>query len=79
MKFEKTPTTIEQQLAQLADRGMEIPDPGKARFYLTHIGYYRLRGYWMPFEAASSANSEHRFKPGTTFDQVLNLYTFDRE
>jgi abortive infection bacteriophage resistance protein len=79
MKFEKTPTTIEQQLDQLAARGMEISDPDIACFYLTHIGYYRLRGYWMPFEAIPSANGEHVFKPGTNFEQVLNHYTFDRE
>lgn len=79
MKFEKTPTTIEQQLDQLSTRGMEIPDPDTTRFYLTHIGYYRLRGYWMPFEADPSSNGQHLFKPGTTFDQVLNFYTFDRE
>lgn len=79
MKYEKAPTTIAQQLARLQARGMAIADPETARFYLSHIGYYRLRGYWIPFEDAPPADGEHAFKPGTTFDQVLNLYTFDRE
>jgi len=79
VKYTKPPTTPSQQIQMLADRGMQIPDPDAARFYLAHIGYYRLRGYWIPFENTQVTAGKHAFKPGVAFDQILNLYTFDRE
>ncbi|QFY91115.1 Abi family protein [Magnetovirga frankeli] len=65
-------------MEMLKERGMTL-DPTTAKFYLSHIGYFRLRGYWIPFEALSTTNGHHVFKAGTCFEQVLNLYTFDRE
>ena len=60
----------------LQARGMAIADPSEALFYLQHLNYYRLGAYWLPFEAD---HSTHQFRPGTRFDDVLNLYMFDRE
>lgn len=55
---------------------MAIADRESATHYLKHLNYYRLRGYWMPLEADLQS---HQFKPGTHFEDVLNLYIFDRE
>jgi len=55
---------------------MQIPDRDYARHYLTHLNYYRLGAYWLPFEAN---HAPHEFKPGTNFDDVVSLYVFDRE
>jgi len=74
--FAKPATTFTQQVAILKSRGMSIPDPAKAEFYLQHLNYYRLVAYWLPFEAD---HGSHAFLPGTSFDAVLNLYVFDRE
>lgn len=74
--FTKPATTFAQQVAQLQSRGMVIADTAQAEFYLSHLNYYRLGAYWLPFE---SDHGSHAFMPGTTFDQVLNLYIFDRE
>lgn len=76
MEFTKPPLTVDEQIEQLQKRGMAIPDLGRARHYLTHINYYRLGAYWLPFEAD---HVTHRFEPGTRFDEVLKLYVFDRE
>ncbi|WP_404418839.1 Abi family protein [Marinospirillum sp.] len=76
MDFNKPATRWEQQVDLLRARGMVIPDAGRALHYLGHINYYRLTGYWLPFEAD---HATHQFTPGTTFDAVLNLYIFDRE
>jgi abortive infection bacteriophage resistance protein len=43
---------------------------------LSHINYYRLEAYWLPFEIS---RDPHRFKEGTAFETVLNHYLFDRE
>lgn len=43
---------------------------------LKHCNYYRLSGYWKPFEVQNSVPSN--FEPCTKFDQVLELYYFDK-
>lgn len=78
MKYQKPPTTIQQQLDLLIKRGMLINEEA-ATHYLSHIGYYRLRGYWIPFEKKDSPTADHAFQSGTKIEDVLNLYVFDRE
>lgn len=74
--FTKPPLSYSEQVRQLSDRGLKIPDPARAEFYLQHLNYYRLCAYWLPFE---EDHSSHRFRNGATFEDVLNLYVFDRE
>ncbi|MBT8419662.1 MAG: Abi family protein [Gammaproteobacteria bacterium] len=75
--FNKPAYTIDQHLALLQQRGMEIPDEPRAQHYLANIGYYRLSAYTRTFYQPGS--DEHRFVPGTCFDHILDLYVFDRE
>ena len=65
--------TIQQQIAQLQQRGMVITDIPSATHYFSHINYYRLGAYWLNFE---SDHATHTFTQNTTFEQVLNLYIF---
>lgn len=74
--FTKPATTHAEQVALLRQRGMVIDDPAEAECYLRQLNYYRLGAYWLPFEADHAG---HRFRPGTRFSEVLNLYVFDRE
>lgn len=74
--FNKPATTYKQQVALLQQRGMTVDNVAKAEFYLQHLNYYRLSAYWLPFEAD---HATHEFKSGTCFNDVLNLYSFDRE
>ncbi|MFN9809149.1 MAG: Abi family protein [Deltaproteobacteria bacterium] len=74
--YGKPALTHGQQVALLERRGMVIADRPKAEFFLKHLNYYRLEAYWLPFEAD---HATHTFRPGTSFDQVLGLYVFDRE
>lgn len=74
--FPKLPLTVAQQVALLQSRGMIIADTVQAEFYLRHLNYYRLAAYWLPFEAD---HATHAFRPGTCFEDALNLYIFDRE
>lgn len=74
--FSKPPTTFAQQVKLLQQRGMTVTDPAQAEFYLQHLNYYRLGAYWLPFE---DNHVDHHFRAGTRFDDVLNLYIFDRE
>jgi len=76
MDFTKPATTHDQQIRLLESRGLIIGDEARVKHYLRHINYYRLAGYWLPFEVDHAA---HLFQGGTSFDDVLNLYVFDRE
>lgn len=75
--FDKPAHTIDQQLELLCQRGLVIPDEGRARQYLANISYYRLSAYTRPFYVPRE--QAHSFLPSTAFDQVLALYIFDRE
>lgn len=74
--FTKPATTYAEQVEILKQRGMAFANEAEAQFYLAHLNYYRLGAYWLPFEAD---HGSHRFQPGTTFEDVLELYKFDRE
>lgn len=74
--FSKPPKTIEEQVSLLESRGMVIDDYEQAKFYLQHLNYYRLRAYCLFFETDATF---HQFEVGTQFQDVLNLYIFDRE
>ena len=67
------PGTIEEQIEWLRMRGMELPDHGLAVRYLSHIGFHRLSAYWARFMGTQGA-----FCDGTTFNDVIALYTFDQ-
>ncbi len=74
--FNKPAKTFAEQIELLKARGMQFSNEQDAHFYLEQINYYRLGAYWLPFE---ETHSPHCFKPNTSFEQVLELYIFDRE
>lgn len=75
-RFTKQALTIQEQVDQWVDRGLVVTDRTKAEHFLSVISYYRLSAYSLPFQLGSN---DHRFRLGTTFDDILNLYSFDRE
>ncbi len=74
--FTKPPQSFAEQVEILAARGLTVPDPEQAGFYLSQLNYYRFAAYCLPFE---QNHEVHKFRAGTSFDDVLNLYIFDRE
>lgn len=76
MKFNKPASTYEEQLSILRQRGLGVRDPASALHYLRHLNYYRLTAYWLPFQEQPPSR---RFHKGTDFEDVVNLYVFDRE
>jgi len=79
MKFTKPALPIDDQIALLRRRGMRIDDELRAKHYLQHITYYRLRAYWLPFEQPCTVPGDHSFRAGTSFQDTLDLYIFDRQ
>ena len=77
--FNKAATTVSEQIETLEKRGLNIPDKARAEHYLRFISYYRLIGYGLPLEQYDSSGRRlDRYKFGTSFEQLLNIYIFDR-
>lgn len=77
MQYRKPPLPFADQIRLLQNRGLNIPDLQKAEHYLSHISYYRLRAYTYPFQDNTDPN--HPFLPNVEFEQILDLYRFDRK
>ena len=56
---------------------MHFNDEGKAESYLMNIGYHRLSAYIFPFY--KTPKKDLVLKDGTTFEQVMTLYRFDKK
>ncbi|MFP3040587.1 Abi family protein [Treponema primitia] len=74
--YVKKPLSVSDQITLIQSRGLVVPDTAKAERYLANISYYRLSGYMYPF---LDDPVQHKFKAGTAFEDVVNLYKADRE
>lgn len=72
--YDKPPLDLDDLVTRLVDRGLDVSEPTRARRYLQHLGYYRLSPYTIPFQQGGG----DVFREGTTFDDILDLYVFDR-
>lgn len=72
---------------------MIVPNEARAQRKLAQIGYYRLSGFWYPCRKGKVDESgayvkdpatklpvrEDNFQDGTNFDQIIELYLFDKK
>lgn len=70
----KIPSTINEQIAKMKERGCIFGDEKKARETLKYINYYRISNYFEPFSV-----SKHRYEDGTTFEKIMQIYEMDRK
>ena len=75
--FPKQFQSIPDLISLLTGRGLIIDDIPKAESYLVNIGYFRLSAYFYPL--LRLPKTDHVYKAGSTFEQVLNLYRFDKK
>ena len=76
MNYGKQPINIDEQLALLQNRGLVIEDVATAKLQLRNISYFRIASYLRYME---EDHEHHLYKPGSTFNQAINLYLFDKE
>lgn len=76
--FSKPALAVDEQVAVLVERGLQVPDQERAKTYLGFIGYYRLSGYCRYF-ADYTDPALKKFRQGVAFEQILALYIFDRK
>lgn len=65
-------------LQHLVSRGLTLDDRVQAQEILERIDYYRLLGYMRSFQE-QDPDGVRKFRPGTTLDDVVALYEFDRQ
>ncbi len=68
----KKPTTLEEQIEILISRNLIIDDKQEAIDILNRVNYYRLSAYMLTLKNGD------RFKDGTRFSDIYNLYEFDK-
>ena len=77
--YDKPAISLDGQIEKYTARGLQIPDTKRAKHYLRFIGYYRFSAYAQPFYTPGYDPMSPTFVDGTAFDDVLNLYVFDRK
>ena len=73
-KFTQPPLSLDQQIENLILKGLVIDNPEEAKNTLSFISYFRLKLYQKHF-----IGDDNRFSPGTDFNSLINLYSFDRD
>jgi abortive infection bacteriophage resistance protein len=76
MKYEKPPLPHRDLLNVLVDRGLTIKNKDRAIRYLKSVGYFRLSGYMYHLQ---SKDGHHIFVKGTTFNDIVLHYNFDKK
>ncbi len=67
--------TINEQIEILKDKGLIIEDESRTKEILLKENYFFIMGYRHLFMKSSK---ENKFIPGTTFEELYALFTFDR-
>jgi len=75
--YDKPALTSVEHVRKLQDRGLKISDKRMATRCLSNISYSRLSAYTRTFYLPNC--EDHIFKSETKFEEILNLYYFDRE
>lgn len=76
MDYTKQPLDYPQILRMLKDRGLIVKDEIEALRQLKIISYFRLANYMRPMEKDKGT---HIFKPGSLFENSVDLYYFDKQ
>lgn len=73
VKFNKPALNVDKQIELLKSRGLIIDNIDFAKEILSNITYYRLSSYMKFFQ------KEDIFNTGTTFQDIIDLYNFDKD
>lgn len=75
-RFEKPSISVVDQIELLKQRGLRIHDEPRATYFLEAVSFFRLSPYMRPFQIPG--DPEHNFQHGTGFQNLSQLYEFDR-
>ena len=73
--MQKTFKTLDEQIEILESKGLEITDYEKTKEILFKENYFFINGYR---HLLTSSKNNNRFIPGSTFEELYAIFTFDR-
>ncbi|KAF0152405.1 MAG: hypothetical protein FD143_1043 [Ignavibacteria bacterium] len=76
IQYTKKALSAPEQVSLLKSRGLIIADEKNAVHTLNHINYYRLSAYIYPL---LKDKENHIFKENVSFQNIIDIYNFDRE
>jgi len=76
LSFTKPATTALEQIEFLKSRGLLIAHQDQALSFLKTVSFFRLTPYMRPLQVR--VQGKHHFKKDVTFEQLTQLYEFDR-
>ncbi|GAN26161.1 abi-like protein [Legionella pneumophila] len=80
IKYLKPALSFQAQLEKLQAKGLIINNWPSALQSLSNTNYYRLSAYCLPFKRSGiSGNITEQFQDKVTFENVIDLYEFDRK
>lgn len=68
--------SFDEQVSLIIEKGIEIKDKDYAKEMLQQIGYFPLIGGYKHLFKIPTTN---KYKAGTTIEEIISLYTFDKE
>ena len=74
----KPALTLTEQLNLLQSRNLIFKNEYETENILYQHNYYRLSGYWRKFQT-DPKNGKDKFKDGTTFEEILEIYNLDSQ
>lgn len=86
-EYTKKWLSLDDQIAKLTSRGVDVGDPESCRVLLKAVGYYRLTGYLYPLrESEEYLDGDDRlrirvlsrYRAGTSTEYAASLIDFDR-
>lgn len=74
--FSQPSLSIAEQLALLQEKGLIVNDITSVEHWLSHNSYFRFKHYSYSFK---NYGADGKYLPGITFEQIADLYLFDRK
>lgn len=75
----KIPSTFDEQIQLLVEKGLVINNKESAKYILSSVNYYRLiNGYSLGLYDLKYPKKSH-YKEGISLNQIFNIYKFDTE
>ncbi len=75
--YTKPHLSFEAQLNKLKANGLHVHNDAFATKKLSHVNYYRLSAYFLPFQYPKKSDKVDNFFEGISFTDISNLYDFD--
>ena len=76
--YQKHWVDVPTQIRVLESRGLIVTGHQEAAEFLSYLNYYRFTGYCLRFQPTKDCNGNRIFIPGTRFEDIRDLYVFDK-